>query len=390
MEIKDSVKNMMKDVIEWRRYLHKHPETGFDLDNTVKFVCEKLDEMNIEYETDMGSRCSVIAYINRNKPGKCIAIRADMDALPIKEATDFDFKSENDNMHACGHDAHTAGLLCVCRLLKERENELNGRVKFIFQPAEEIGEGAKGIVEKGVIDDVDEIIGLHVGNIYPEGKKGNLIFTKGPMMACMDKFILRVKGQGAHGAYPHLSKDPIVTASHIIVGIQEILGREINPVEPAVVTIGSIKGGTAFNIIPEIVEIEGTVRAVNNDTRNYIKERVEQIASNIASAFRCETEYEFFYQPPPLINNEKVTTELMKLAEKLYPGNVEEMKSPVMGGEDFAWYLQKIPGAFFFVHNPLEIDGKVWAHHTPKFAIDEDYMDRGIVLMAEYAKEFLK
>lgn len=390
MEIKNSVNNIMKDVVEWRRYLHRHPETGFDLENTVRFVCEKLDEMRIEYETNVGSKCSIIAYINKGKNGKCIALRADMDALPVKEITNLEFSSENDNMHACGHDAHTAGLLGVCKLLKERENELNGSVKFIFQPAEEIGTGAIGIIEKGVLDNVDEIIGLHVGNIYPEGAKGNLVFKKGPMMASMDKFIIKVKGQGSHGAYPNLSKDPVVTASHIVAGIQEILGREINPVEPAVVTIGTIHGGSAFNIIPETVELTGTARAVNNETREYLHKRIGEIASNIAAAFRCETEYEFFYQPPPLINDENVTIKVMEVAKKLYPGTVEEMKAPVMGGEDFAWYLKKIPGTFFFLHNPLEIDGKVWPHHNPRFAIDEDYLDRGIAVMTEYVSEFLK
>ena len=390
MEIKDSIKNIIDDVIKWRRHLHKYPEVGYELENTVRFVCDRLDEMGIEYDTNVGSKCSVIAYLNKEKPGKCIAIRADMDALPVKELTNLEFKSTNNNMHACGHDAHTAGLLGVCKLLKEREAELNGRVKFIFQPAEELGTGSVGIIEKGVLDDVDEIIGIHVGMIYPEAEKGTMLFSKGSMMACMDKFTLKVKGQGAHGAYPHASKDPVVAAAHIIAGIQEILGREINPVEPAVVTIGSIHGGSAFNIIPEIVEIEGTVRAIKNETREYINNRVNEISSSIAKAFRCDTEYEFFYQPPPLVNDANVTTKLMEIAEGLYPGTVEEMKAPVMGGEDFAWYLEKIPGAFFFIQNPLEVDGKYWPHHNPKFDIDESYLDRGIVVMAEYAKEFLK
>ena len=390
MNIKNEAKKMLDEVIEWRRYIYKNAEIGFDLENTVKYVCERLDEFGIEYKTDQGSKCSVIGMINPDKKGKTIAIRADMDALPVVDETGLEFRATDGKMHACGHDAHTAILLGVAKLLNEHKDKLNGRVKLIFQPAEELGTGSKGLVENGIMEDVDEIIALHTGRIFPQGKVGHLVFNKSNMMASMDRFKIKIQGTGAHGAKPEASKDPVVIGSYLVVALQEIISRELSPLEPAVITTGIFNAGTAFNIIPDTAELEGTVRAVSHDTREYISKRIGEIAEGVAKTFRASIEYEFFFQPPPVINDEHVTTKVMAVAEELYPGEVDEMLKPVMGGEDFAWYLKEKPGTLFLLHNPLEIDGEHWPHHNPKFALDEQYFDRGVAVMANYVLKELK
>lgn len=385
MNILDEAKNIENQVIEWRRYLHENPETGFDLSNTIDYVCKQLDGMGISYERDV-AKSSVIAKIEGNAEGKTIAFRADMDALPVKEETGLDFSSKNNCMHACGHDAHTAMLLGACKLINSFKEDLKGNVKFIFQPAEELGIGSLDIIEKGYIDGVDEIIGLHVGNLTTEGEtSGELFFSEGSMMACMDKFQITVKGKGAHGAYPAESVDPIVIASNIVMALQEIVSREILPTRPAVVSVCQVHAGTAFNVIPGEVQLEGTVRAVTNEDRDIIAKRIGEISKGIAEAYRGEVEYEFFWQPPPLVNNPEVARKIKETATKLFPDEVKDLKDPVMPGEDFAWYLEKVPGSFVFLFNPLEIDGQAWAHHNSRFAIDEDQLIKGYSLFAQYA-----
>lgn len=388
MDILKKVKEIEKDIISWRRHLHQNPEVGFELPNTIDFVCKKLDEFGIKYDRN-AAKSAVIGYIHGAEKGDVIALRADMDALPVCEATGLDFASKNSFMHACGHDAHTSILLGAAKVLNDLKGSFKGTVKLIFQPAEELGTGSVDICEKGILDDVKEIIGLHVGCISDEAKPGEFLFSKGSMMACMDKFSIKVKGVGAHGAYPSLSVDPVVIGSHIVVAIQEILGREVHPTEPAVITVGQFHSGSAFNIIPSEAYLEGTVRAVTNETRELIAKRIEEVASNIAKAFRGSIEYQFFRQPPPLINDAKVTDKAMGAAKELFPNDVKLMQRPVMGGEDFAWYLEKVPGSFIFLSTPSPIEGKVWPHHNPKFALDESQFYKGTALFVAYVMQEL-
>ncbi len=383
MDILKTVKETEKDIIAWRRHLHENPEIGFDLPGTIDFVCKKLDEFGIEYDRT-AAKSAVIGYIRGAGAGDVIALRADMDALPVCESTGLEYASKNSFMHACGHDAHTAILLGAAKILNGLKDRFNGTVKLIFQPAEEIGVGSVDICEKGLLDDVKEIIGLHVGCISGETEKGEFLFAKGSMMACMDKFTVKVKGVGAHGAYPALSVDPIVIGSHIVVAIQEILGREIAPTEPAVVTVGKFNAGSAFNIIPPEAELEGTVRAVTDETRDLIAKRLEEMTASVAKAFRGSVEFKYFRQPPPLVNNARVTEKAMEAAAELFPNDIKLMQKPVMGGEDFAWYLKKVPGTFIFLSTPMEIEGKVWPHHNPKFALDESQFYKGCALFVNY------
>lgn len=386
------IKNVVNDVIKWRRDLHQIPEVGQDLPKTSEYVCSQLDSMGIEYEKNVGLSSAIVATLEGTKSGggKNIALRADMDGLPIAEETNLPFASKNGAMHACGHDAHTAILLGTIKILNQMKDQFSGKVKFLFQPAEEISAGAQPMIEAGCLNGVDAIIGLHVGNISNSGTVGTAIFSKGSMMACLDRWTLTVNGLGAHGAYPHESHDTIVMTGHIISAIQEIISRELNPVDPGVITIGIVKGGSAYNIIPGSVYMEGTARAVKQNTREYISERLGSVAKNIANAFRGDVEYEYIFGAPPLVNDEEFTEKVMESAMKaIGEDNVVLMESPVMGGEDFAYYLEKVPGTFIFLSNPLPIDGVCYPHHNSKFAIDEQYFDRAIAIFVQSAIDFL-
>ncbi|MCG0275453.1 MAG: amidohydrolase [Thermosediminibacteraceae bacterium] len=392
IDVLEEVKKVENDIINWRRELHKIPEVGFDLPKTVDFVKMRLEEMGIEYKV-LVNGSAVVGLIRGAHPGRTIALRADMDALPIKEETGLPFASINENMHACGHDAHTAILLGVAKVLNKYKDFLKGNVKLLFQPAEEGPGGAKPMIEEGALEDpkVDGVLGLHVGNISDELKPGSIGYSYSNLMACLDRFKIKVVGKGAHGAYPELSVDPVVIASQLVVNLQQIVSREISPSTPAVVTIGKIHGGTAYNIIPDAVELEGTVRAIDQNVREYIAMRIEEIARGITSGMRAKCEYEYVFGYPPLVNNEEFTREFVKSAKKiLKEDQIIEIKKPLMGGEDMAYFLQKVPGTFFFLCNPMEIDGEVHPHHNSKFAIDEKHLKTGAAVLLQATVDLLE
>lgn len=390
MDVLSEIKKVNDDLIKWRRHLHENPELGFDLENTCQFVSEKLDEFGIENHRNF--KGAVIGYINPESTGKVIALRGDMDALPVNEETGLEFASKVEGrMHACGHDAHTAQLLAAAKVLAEHKDEIDGKIMLIFQPAEELGTGSIEIADSEEFSKVDEVLGCHDGNLLAgDGvPKGALVFSKGPTMATMDKFTIDIKGRGAHGSQPENSIDPIVIASYIITSVQEIVAREISPLEPVVVSFGIINSGKAFNIIPETAHLEGTTRTLTPEIRDLVARRLGEIAEGIGKTFRAEISYEFFRLPPPVINDAEITEKMMTAAKKLFPEKVIELKKPIMGGEDFAFYLEKKPGAFFFLYNPLEIDGKVYAHHNPRFAMCEEFMHEVPAVMVQYVMDEL-
>ncbi|MGI6756269.1 MAG: M20 metallopeptidase family protein [Atopobiaceae bacterium] len=388
--IKQEAHAALENVIGWRRHLHEHPEVGFDLPNTIEYVCGVLDSFGVSYVA-RPDRGYVVATINPDKGGKCVAVRADMDALPVQEETGLTFASkEPGKMHACGHDVHTACLLGLASLLIKHKDELNGTVKLLFQPAEELGTGSLNLIDDGVLDGVDEIIGMHNGNLGDGMKPGNLIFSTGPLMATMDKFTLTVKGQGAHGSTPQNSIDPVTIAAYIITGLQEIISRESDPRDPAVISVCTMNAGQAFNIIPDTCELAGTTRVFTNEMRDFIEKRIGEVAEGIAHAYRAEIEYKFFRQPPPLVNDAEVAERLIDVSKELFPDDTVMIKKLCMAGEDFAWYLQKVPGAFFFFCNPKEIDGQLWPHHNGRFAIEEDQLDRPMSVMAAFVMSELE
>lgn len=387
----ERAKNIEENVINWRRYLHQIPEIGLDLPETTDYICKVLDEIGVEYERGVGTPSAVVAKIVGDIPSdKVIALRADTDALKVNEETGLEFAAKNGNMHACGHDAHAAMMLGVVKVIKELKSELKGTVKFLFQPAEEISAGAQPMIEAGVLEDVDFIVGLHVGNIVPGLENGKLMISHGPMMACFDEFSIDVKGYGSHGAYPQKSIDPVVISSYIVTAIQEIVSREIAPTDPAVITVGKLISGHTFNVIPETAQIVGTARAVTEDVRQVIAKRIGEIAENIAKAFRATVKYDYIFGAPPLVNSSEISSIVERSAEKIFGDDIVIMNKPVMGGEDFAYYLQKVPGAYVFLSNPLPIEGEIYPHHNPKFALDESQFHKGVALLVQLVEDYLK
>lgn len=389
IDIIQEVKRIELDIISWRRGLHQIPELGLELPNTVKYIKEKLDEMGIEYKTLVNGN-AIVGLIEGGQEGKTIALRADMDALPIKEETNLSFASTNGCMHACGHDAHSAMLLGAAKILVENKANLYGNVKIFFQPGEEYPGGALPMIEEGAMDNVDAVLGLHAGAISKDVEKGKIAVSYGPMMASMDRILIRIKGKGSHGAYPELSIDPISTAAEVISALQRVISREIKAIDPAVLSITRINGGFNQNIIPDEVELEGTVRTVNNETRQLIARRIEEITKGITAAMRADYEVQYDFKYPPLINSEEFTSFFVDSAKKIInEEDIFEMKYPVMGGEDMAYFLEKAPGTFFFLSNPKEVDGVIHPHHNPKFDIDEGLLYKGTSLFVQTVFDYL-
>jgi amidohydrolase len=385
------VKKIEKDIINWRRKLHQIPEIGLNLPKTSRFIMDELDNMNIEYHTLVNGN-AIVGLIKGKEEGKTIGLRADTDALPVKEETGLEFASDNGYMHACGHDGHTAILLGVAKVLNENKDKFEGNVKLLFQPGEEYPGGAKPMIEEGALENpkVDAVMGLHLGNLGKEIPKGKIGVSYGAMMAAVDVMYIKINGKGSHGAYPHQSIDPIVTASEIVLALQTIISREVDPVEPAVVSVTRIDGGFNHNIIPDSVEIQGTIRTVNEDTRQRISRRIEEIVKGITMAHGAsyKIDYEFCY--PALINSEEFTKGFVESAKRIIPeDDIVEMKSPVMGAEDMSFFLQRVPGTFFYLSNLGKIDGEFHPHHNPKFDIDEGEMWKGAALIIQGTIDWL-
>ncbi len=389
MDVIKTAKDVHSDVIQWRRKLHQIPELGFELHKTSRFVRERLEEMGIEYEVI--AKTGICAIIKGSKPGPTIALRADMDALLLKEETGLPYASTNDNMHACGHDAHTAMLLGAARILSENKDKLKGNVKLFFQPAEENEGGAQPMIEAGCMENpqVDAVLGLHVGALFKEVGAGKIGIHYGPAMAAVDKFSVKVRGKGGHGAAPHMCVDPIATACEIITNLQKIVSREINPTHPAVLSVGTIRGGTAFNIIPEVVEFEGTVRTTDPRDREFIQKRFKEMCETIARANRAEVEIDYLNHYPAAINDEEFTQQFVKSAENVIgKQNIVELRKPTMGAEDMAYFLQKAPGTFFFLGTNNPEKGIIYPNHHPKFDVDEDVLWIGPALFVQAVLDF--
>ena len=390
----DQVKNIENDIINWRRELYKIAEVGLDLPKTQSYVISELEKMNIKYTCY--SRCSGISAVIGNKEDKkVIALRADMDALPIKEETDCDFACKSDAMHACGHDAHTAMLLGVAKILKENEDALNGRVKLIFQPGEEVGGGAKIMIEEGVLENpkVDALLAQHVA-IFRHLKTGTIGIKYDQMMASSDKVFIRVKGRGGHSSAPEDCIDPIVMSTQLINNIYTMIAREISPLDSVTLSVVNIKSEQpekpAYNIIPNYVDIVTSVRCLDNNMRKYIDKRVEEITKSTVEGMRGSYDYKYNYGYPALINDKSMASLLEKTAKEVL-GEKSTIKVPrsVMGSEDAAYYLEKVPGAYYgVVVGDLNKDGYYPAHH-PKMKIDESGLVNGAIVLLQTAINYL-
>ncbi|MDO5754965.1 MAG: M20 family metallopeptidase [Tissierellia bacterium] len=390
MEILEIAKNVEEEIIEHRRNLHKIPELGLELPQTSKYIMDTLDEYGIEYEfyEDISA---VVGLIKGGHEGKTLGIRADMDGLPINEETGLPYSSTNENMHACGHDGHAAILLGTAKILKSMEKDLHGNIKLLFQPGEEYPGGAEPMIKRGALENpkVDGVIGLHEGVIDPTVPKGSIGISYGPLMASMDRFAIEIIGRGGHGAYPQDTIDSVTTACEIVTALNDIVSREVKATEPAVLSVCRIQGGFNQNILPDKVELEGTVRATNEDVRRFIARRIEEIAVNIAKAKGAKAKVEYNYKYPATINNKEFTEFFYESAKKILPKEkILVLDKPLMGGEDMSFFLNEVPGTYFFLSNP-KLDENPFAHHTSQFDIEESLLHIGTALFVQTAIDFL-
>ena len=359
-------------MVEFRRDLHQYPELSFKEKRTPMRIADYLRDLGLEVRTGVGGR-GVVGLLQGGKEGKTVGLRADFDALPIQDEKEISYKSLVPGvMHACGHDGHTATLLGVATVLANHREELEGNVVFIHQFAEEIVPGgAKAMIEDGCLDGVDMIFGNHLQSMLPSGE---VYYREGPIQAALDKFDIKVIGKGGHGGVPHETIDPIVTASQLVVNLQQIVSRRVNPVKAAVLSIGSFNSGDSFNIIPNTVEISGTVRSFDLEVRSMIEEKMEQIALATCQAndATCEFNYERGYDP--VWNHPKETQYIRKVAEEVVGEERVKETPPVMPGEDFAYYLQNVPGTFFHTGAMPSDSDRVYPHHHARFDFDEKAM----------------
>ena len=388
----EECKKLQEELVRMRRELHQIPEVGDVLPETRSYVEGKLKEYGIPF-TENSHDSGLIAVIKGGKPGKMLALRADMDALPITEENEVDYKSRHEGaMHACGHDTHMAMLLGAAKVLNEHKDELCGSVKLFFQTNEEGSRGAERMVNDGCMDDVDAVFGTHIGCILSKDlPSGTVVAVPGCCMASFDKFVIKVKGIGCHGSTPEKGVDPINIAAHIVINLQEVLAREIAAVKPAVLTIGKFNAGVAYNVIPSEVVIEGTIRALEEDVRQELAKRIGEISKATAETFRGSAEYEMIWGAPPVVNDAKMA-ELAADSARDVLGNdmvVDHIAAPNMGGEDFAYYLMKKPGAFMFLSSADPKKHTDVPHHNPRFNVDEDVLWEGSAVFVRIAERFL-
>jgi len=390
MDINKLAQDAQELVVKWRRDLHQIPEIGNDLPMTSKYVQDRLSEMGIPFVT-MVNGSGVLATIKGSGAGKTIALRADMDALPLVEEAPVEFKATNGNMHTCGHDAHTAMLLGAAKVLNDNKDYINGTVKLIFQPGEESPGGAKPMIAEGALDGVDAVFGQHIGCLFNDIKdSGKVIVSHSNAMACRDAFKIKIIGRGAHGAWPENAIDPISIGTQVVNGIYMIKAREVSALDPAVISIGMIHAGTANNIIPMSLEIEGTTRSIKPETRKRIAERLEQVVKNTCEAHGASYEYEYNLDYDITANNPEMADLVIKSATDLgYGGDVLPQTSAVMGSEDMSFFLNKVPGAFFFLSSVVHQDGQVFGHHHPKFMLDESVFCKGVAVFVQIVKNYL-
>jgi amidohydrolase len=388
-DLREAAEEIGPGVVADRRDIHQHPELGYEERRTSALVDARLRQLGLDVRTGVGGT-GVVGLLRGGKPGKTVLLRADMDALPILEENQTGYASQYPGvMHACGHDAHTSILLGVARVLADRKEQLRGTVKFMFQPAEEGGGGAPKMIEDGVLTDppVDAAFALHVDH---ERLVGNVSIRPGLSNSSLDRFTIVVRGKGGHAAWPQDAIDPIVVGAHIITALQTIVAREVSPIEPAVVTVGSLTSGTTYNVIPDTATITGSVRAYNESVRAFIQERVGDIARGITSAMRATAMVDYRVLYPILSNDLEKAALVRETLIDLLGAETVLPRDPIMAAEDFAFVLQRVPGALMF----LGVRDPAWAAprpvHTATFDLNESALPIGVAALAASAIRFLE
>ena len=367
----------MQHLITHRRELHAAPELSFKEIETAHYIAERLDALGVDKMTKGVGGTGVVADIRGERPGRAVLVRADMDGLPLTETADVPFRSRRAGvMHACGHDVHLAIALELARTLSQRRHELPGMVRFAFQPAEEQAGGAKPMIDAGVLEGIDRVIGLHVWSQLPTGQ---VTVPPGVVMASADMFTLIIRGKGGHGAQPHLTVDAVVIAAEVVTALQTLVSREASPMAPVVITLGSVHGGSAANIVAGEVAIQGTLRTFDAALRRHLLERIAQVAEGIAGTMRGSSDFRHDSGTPPTINDPAIASLVSEAAIGVVGKDAVVPMEPLMVGEDFAYFLEARPGCFFLLGGAPE--GAPVVHHTPEFRIDERCLPIGLQVM---------
>src|SRR3954454_15850702 len=380
------VESVIDDVVRWRRHLHRHPELSFKERETSAFVAETLEGFDGGIEVERPAEHAVVARLRTRRPGPVVALRADIDALPIDEQSGVDFTSENAGvMHACGHDGHTAMLLGAARLLAGASDELpGGELRFLFQPAEELApRGARDLVAAGAMEGVDFVYGCHLWTPLQYGKVAAM---PGPFMAAADFFTLAITGRGGHGGLPHLADDVVAIGAQVVTNLQHVVARRIDPLERAVLSVGAFRAGDAPNVLPDRAELAGTVRSFDAGVRERMPQLIEEVVRGVTSAHGAEYELDYTFGYKPVVNDEAATA----LVRSAIPAETRADIAPIMGGDDFSAYLERAPGCYAFIGAGDEASGATFPHHHPRFRIDERALATGVRLHVDVARRALK
>ncbi|ACT02410.1 M20 metallopeptidase family protein [Paenibacillus sp. JDR-2] len=384
--IKEQLQRLYPEMVRWRRHLHQNPELSFQEVHTSRWIAEQLKAFGCEVREGVGGH-GLLVTIKGEKPGPVIALRADIDALPIQDEKECEYRSKVPGvMHACGHDGHTSALLAVASFYQQHKAELAGERRLIFQPAEEqTPGGAIRMIEDGALDGVDAIYGVHLWSPIPYGQTAT---KPGPFMAAADEFTLEIIGLGGHGGMPHKTVDTIVIGSALVQAVQSIVGRNVDPLKPAVVTIGSFQAGTTNNVIAERCAMKGTVRTFDEESRKLTHDRLEQLINHTCSMYGAKYDYHMRIGYPPVINDEQEADRFFRVSGELFGTENTLRSEAMMVAEDFSYYLEKVPGCFMFVGAGNEETGVVFAHHHPRFDIDERAMVHSAQLLIQMAEDF--
>ena len=385
MNLKEAAAKYGDYLIEMRRCFHAHPEVSGKEYETSKRIKAELDKFGIAWRP-CGLETGILATIQGEKPGKTILLRGDMDALTVQEETSLPYASEAAGvMHACGHDCHISTLLTAARVLNDIKADLCGTVRLAFQPAEETALGAKSMIEGGALDGVDGCFGIHVWSNVPAGK---VSLAPGPRMAAADQFSIDIKGKGGHASAPHQCVDAAVVASAIVTNLQSIVSREVDPGDPAVLTVGRIEAGTRWNVVAEYGRLEGTTRYFSRDLYQRFPEMMERVVTQTAQTFRAEAKLNYDHIVPPAINDDQMTEVAIGAAHKAISADAVIVIDRITGGEDFAYFMEKVPGAIALINIRNEACGAVWPQHSGKYRVDESALINSVLLYAQVAVDF--
>lgn len=388
-EILAEASKLRDKLTEWRRDFHQHPELGFEEIRTSGIVADHLEKLGLEVQRGIG-KTGVVATLHGTEPGPTIALRADMDALPMDDQKQVPYRSQvPGKAHTCGHDAHTSILMGTAQFLTEKKIPFKGNIKFIFQPAEEGLAGAEAMIRDGVLENpkVDAIAGLHVFYGVPTGR---VTVTRGVAMAAADMITIKIIGKGGHAAHPHRSIDSVSVTAEVLSALQHIVSRQTDPLESAVITIGQINGGSAHNIIAPEVVMHGTVRTLNEAIRKEMPARIERVIKGVTEALGATYEFEYVMGYPTVSNDDSMVDLMWDAATQVLGGSKAELANPSMGGEDFAYYTHHVPGVFFRLGVGSDAKNIEYPHHHPLFDIDEDALPIGVAMLSQIALTYLE